>query len=209
MEALGVATDLVHVTPGLPTGHVTIRLTGGQPDYTIHRPAAYDLLLAPERTLHADWICFGTLLSMNGQARDTLRQVIHDNPHARRFYDVNLRRDAWTPELVADLAVSADIVKLNEEEARILGFEHRDNLCITRAERGCTLRIAGQTVEVPGVPVQVADAVGAGDAWAAAFLHGFSAGWPLERTGAFANGVGALVASRQGAIPDWTPDELI
>jgi fructokinase len=60
----------------------------------------------------------------------------------------------------------------------------------------------------PGFPVAVADTVGAGDAFAAAFLHGLQLGWPIERITRFANALGALVASRPGATPAWTPDDV-
>lgn len=208
MKELGLSTAFVTVHRSLPTGHVTIRLKRGQPDYTIHRPAAYDAVQAPPAGVGADWICYGTLLAANMDARSALLKTISDNPEARRFYDVNLRRDSWSPWVVSELLDLADVVKVNEEEARTLKLKSRDNICITRGERGCLLRFGGRTVEVPGVPVQVADAVGAGDAWAAAFLHGFSLGWDLERVGAFANHLGALVASRPGAIPDWDVSEL-
>ena len=59
----------------------------------------------------------------------------------------------------------------------------------------------------PGVPVQVADPVGAGDAFAAAFVHGLAAKWAAERIAAFANRAGAMVAGAQGAIPDVVPTE--
>jgi fructokinase len=74
-------------------------------------------------------------------------------------------------------------------------------VCITRAERGCLAIGPGREVHVPGRPVEVADAVGAGDAFAAALISGFLRRWPLEETAKFANLVGALVASRPGAMP--------
>ena len=55
-----------------------------------------------------------------------------------------------------------------------------------------------------GERVTVADTVGAGDAFAAAFLHGLRERWPTSQIARFANRVGALVASRSGAIPDWS-----
>jgi pfkB family carbohydrate kinase len=48
------------------------------------------------------------------------------------------------------------------------------------------------------------DTVGAGDAFAAAFLHGIINRWPVDKTALFANALGAVVAGRTGAIPDWT-----
>ena len=50
--------------------------------------------------------------------------------------------------------------------------------------------------------------MGSGDAFAAAFLHGYNLGWPVERAARFANALGALVASRAGATPNWTLGEL-
>jgi len=61
---------------------------------------------------------------------------------------------------------------------------------------------------VPGYKVNVVDTVGSGDAFTAAFLHGMGEKWPARQIGDFANRLGALVASRAGAVPAWTPDEL-
>jgi len=66
-----------------------------------------------------------------------------------------------------------------------------------------------ESVEVPPVPVDVVNGLGAGDAFGGALCHGLLAGWPLERVLAFANAAGALVASRLAcadAMP--TPDEV-
>jgi fructokinase len=54
----------------------------------------------------------------------------------------------------------------------------------------------------------VADTVGAGDAFTAAFIHAVSEQKPMGDAARFANAVGALVASRAGAIPDWTLAEV-
>jgi len=55
--------------------------------------------------------------------------------------------------------------------------------------------------------VKVADTVGAGDAFAAAFLQGLSQGWSAHRIGDFANRVGAVVASRPGGVPMWSMED--
>ncbi len=144
------------------------------------------------------------------------------NPTARRFYDINLRPDCWDAALVRRLMRMANAVKLNEDEMRILapaagtiesfcragaqeyGWEAA---CVTKGAAGCGVLVGGEYVEAPGYRVHVADAVGAGDAFAAAFLHGLDDGWPAEQVADFANRVGALVASRPGAIPEWTMSE--
>jgi fructokinase len=120
----------------------------------------------------------------------------------------------------------ATIVKLNHEEveaiARMFGTRYGSleefcrgyadlykwtGVCVTRGSLGCAVLMDGQYLEASGYPVQVVDTVGAGDAFAAAFLHGLGNGWPTPETADFANRVGALVASRRGAIPDWTISE--
>ena len=214
--ALGLATEFIQVAAGQPTGSVSVRLDAeGHPDFTIHRPAAYDCLTLDERQLarlaelRPDWIYFGTLYPMEGHAREVLRSVMDAVPGARRFYDVNLRRGCYTPELVRELLALAAAVKLNDDEAELFpDLGAAPSVAITRGEKGCLVRIGNDRAECPGYPVKVADTVGAGDAFAAAFLHGLAAGWSAARTGDFANRLGALVASRAGAVPAWSPAEL-
>jgi len=53
-----------------------------------------------------------------------------------------------------------------------------------------------KAVEVPPVPVDVMNGLGAGDAFGGALCHGLLAGWDTERVMRFANAAGAIVASR-------------
>jgi len=84
-----------------------------------------------------------------------------------------------------------------------------DAVCVTLGARGCAMLAAGEYVEAGGHPVDVADTVGAGDAFAAAFMHGISSNWPAAQIAEFSNRVGALVASVHGAIPNWTLNEVV
>ena len=61
---------------------------------------------------------------------------------------------------------------------------------------GVLARTTSETVEVPSLPVEVVNGLGAGDGFGGALCHGLLAGWPLRRTIAFANAAGALVAGR-------------
>jgi fructokinase len=121
----------------------------------------------------------------------------------------------------------ASIVKMNDEEvvkiSEMFGYPEQslesfsrycagrfgwEAVCITRGPRGCALLIGEEFIEAPGYAVRIADTVGAGDAFAAAFIHGLSSGWPTRRIADFANRVGALIASRHGALPEWTIAEV-
>jgi len=248
---LGLSTRFVRIVPDRPTGTVTVALdAGGQPRFTIHRPAAYDFPHIREEDLRElldpapDWIYFGTLQQTSAEARALTARLMEAAPAAKRFYDVNLRAGCYTASLVRELIRRATVVKLNEEEVceveQMMGMEQSrereravaeygdrsltvaalmrfceggaerlgwEAACVTRAAAGCLAWLGGQSIEAPGYRVEVADAVGAGDAFAAAFLHGLGAGWPPRRIADFANRLGALVAGRAGAIPEWTLEE--
>ena len=68
-------------------------------------------------------------------------------------------------------------------------------------------RSTGEKVEVPPVPVDVVNGLGAGDAFGGALCHGLLAGWDLEATMRFANAAGAIVASRLSCA-DAMPTEI-
>jgi fructokinase len=89
----------------------------------------------------------------------------------------------------------------------ITGAFGLETVCITRGAEGCALFLNGEYVEAGGFPIQVADAIGAGDAFSAALVHGMNSGWPTRQVAEFANRVGALVASRPGGTPRWSVTE--
>ncbi len=231
----GISTEFVQVLRGRDTGMAEVELdTDGKPRFRIVRPAAYDFVeLTPARLQHItelqpDWIYFGTLYHMSGQALASTLNLLEAVPIARRFYDVNLREGNWRLGLVEQLSAQANVVKLSDSEAEFLdasinageeapSVEHFcrrwsgqygcETLCVTFGERGCAIFKDGVYCEIPGFKVEVVDTVGAGDAFSAAFLHGMEQGWDAHLTGSFANAVGALVASRPGATPEWRVEE--
>jgi fructokinase len=231
---LGLSTEFIRTVPGYHTGIVTVTVDpGGQPSYVIHRPAAYDFAsldaaaFARLASPPPDWIGYGTLYSMHPIARQLLATVIRCFPQARRFYDINLRRDSYTPELVSALLEPAHAVKLNDHEVAVVQqmFQTAETtwesfcrtyaarfgwqaICVTRGAEGCALLLGGQYHEAAGYPVPVVDTVGAGDAFAAALLHGVQSGWPPHQVADFANRLGALVASRRGGTPAWSMSDL-
>ena len=233
MDAMGLPTRYVRREKDHPTGIVTVSLdTSGRPHFTIHRPAAYDFPDLPDGDLgelsscRPDWIYFGTLFQMSPKAKALTLKVIGANPEARRFYDVNLRENCYEAALVNELMSRATAVKLNDQEVDMIqsmfGWSYRsledfcrgaarkfgwEAVCVTRGEEGCVLLVGDKCVAAEGYEVRVADTVGAGDAFAAAFLHGMRCGWSVQEVADFANRVGALVASRPGGTPSWTVGE--
>ena len=235
MAGAGLSTRFIRRVPDHPTGTVTVAMNPlGLPHYTIHRPAAYDFpALHPsdlDTLLHPapDWIYFGTLQQMSAPAHDLTLRLLASAPSAKRFYDINVRTNSFTPELVRPLARHADVLKLNEEEVPALrqigaiqgnsweqfcrdclsAFQ-LDAICITLGPNGCALLLDNEYLESPGFPIEVADTIGAGDAFSAALLHGINAGWTASQIAGFANRVGALVASHPGGTPKWSIDEAM
>lgn len=233
IAGLGLDTELVGISRRWETGTARVRVGADeQAEFTIVRPAAYDdTELSDEQLRHlSDWapwdVYFGTLFASSKSGHATLFRLLDAIPEARRFYDVNLRPGSESPELVGELLGIANVVKLNETElealhgitglpgdpegfcragARRFGWEAA---CVTLGARGCALLVGENYVEAPGCAVKVSDPVGAGDAFAAAFVHGLDGGWSAAEIARCANRLGALVASRPGAIPEWKPSEI-
>ena len=235
MEHAGLSTSFLCRTSDHPTGTVTVSFDPSLgPQYRIHRPAAYDFPALNPADLSAlltpppGWLYFGTLQQMSAPARDLTRRLLDATPAARRFYDVNLRVESYTPELVRTLIQQAHVLKLSHQELPMVKEMYRveatsleqfcravagafelETVCITRGTEGCALLLNGEYVQAPGFPIQLADAIGAGDAFSAALVHAISSGWPARQAADFANRVGALVAGRPGGTPHWTVTEAM
>jgi fructokinase len=233
LKGRGMSTEFVQVLKDKPTGTAEVELDmEGKPTFRIVRPVAYDFVdltdgeLKRIAELQPGWIYLGTLYHMSAQALASTKKLLKAVPHAKRFYDVNLREGHWSLATIEQLSALATVIKLSDSEAESLdasvdasegpghsiedfchrwsGRFHCKTMCVTFGERGCAILKDGKFSQAPGYRVTVADTVGAGDAFSAAFVHGLSQGWDSERIALCANAVGALVASRSGAIPDWT-----
>jgi fructokinase len=226
LAALGVTTEFVQRDLVHPTGVVQVKVDhAGQPTFEIAQNSAWDFLdwTSDWQALaqNADAICFGSLAQRSPVSRDTIRRFLTAmQTKSVRVFDVNLRQAFFSSEVLAESMKVADIVKLNHEELpRIIGLfgvEHRDEItsadslmelhhlkliCVTRGCRG-SLLISGQGLnEHPGYRVQVADAIGAGDAFTAAMVYEYMRGASLPEINETANRAGAWVASHVGAMP--------
>jgi fructokinase len=227
VAALDLDTHLLQTTARFATGTAAVRLgPDGSPEFAIARPAAYDAIELATGELQAlagmavDWFYYGTLFAATSQGRQVLGRMLEALGSASKFYDLNLRPDAESSGLVEALLAHADVVKLNEDElarvsqstglpSDIEDFCHAASeryglqaVAVTMGERGCAMLAHGEFVAAPACPVVVADTVGAGDAFAAAFLHGLCRQWPVGEIADFANRIAAGVAGRHGSLPE-------
>ncbi|MBM3178429.1 MAG: carbohydrate kinase [Bacteroidetes bacterium] len=230
VESLQVGTSMVCQLEPYKTGTVDVFLENGQPDYTIHEKVAFDHIPLPEsaRLLGGDFdvFYFGTLAQRGEVSRAALRQLVRTLSFRHIFYDINLRKQFYTKEIISWSLQQASIFKVNEHEAEVLSMMYFDKILsptefsakisskfevetivITAAEKGCYVYHEGEFFEVPGVSVQVVDAIGAGDSFSAAFLTRYLLTGNVLEAARVANRVGAFVASSRGAIPEY-PFEL-
>ena len=225
LKTQGLSLDLVQQDPIHGTGTVTVEPGASGTKYTFKPDSAWDFLEPQPALLEAmrsaTAVCFGTLAQRCHVSREAIHACLAaTSSDCQIIYDVNLRPPFFEREWIERSLHKARIAKLNDDEVRLLsamlGANRPDNadfahwlmdryrlelVCVTRGASGCVVVSGDEIVDVPGHPVQVDDTVGAGDSFTAAFIQTRLAGWPLRRSAEFANRVGALVASRPGAMP--------
>jgi fructokinase len=222
VHANGMSLHYIQWDDKKPTGTVPVQLDAtGSPNFTILPDVAYDYIeITPDLlalATQADCICFGTLIQRAETSRRTLHALLDAAPQALKILDLNLRKDCYTDQTIADSLARADILKLNETEAEILAriFQLPDTFasfapaavakwnltaCIlTLGAKGVVAaNNKNEFIQLPGHKIKVIDTVGAGDAFTAGFLHSFLEGSPLTYCCAFANALGALVSQTRG-----------
>jgi fructokinase len=225
LTQLGVSAEFVQRDALHPTGSVKVEIDRGQPRFEILQPVAWDFLdwSQPWQLLatEADAVCFGSLAQRSAQSQSTIRSFLRaTRPQAVRVFDVNLRQNFYSRQVLAESMRLATIAKLNHEELpkimhlfeiashgerdsaqRLLSMHDLKLVCITRGDCGSLLISATECSEHAGIKVKVADTVGAGDAFTAAMVHGYLRGSSLGQINETANRVGAWVASQRGAMP--------
>jgi fructokinase len=230
LERLGLGTSCIQQDPTYRTGIVEVEVdTKGQPTFQIAEPVAWDAFewTAGWQTLaqRADAVCFGSLAQRSARSRQTIHSFLKTiRPETTRVFDVNLRQSFYSWQILADSAKQADIIKLNHDElptvVELLGFPFHDEdsaaewlrhtfhvklVCITRGARGSLLVSEYAKDEHPGIPVEVADTVGSGDAFTAALVYHYLRRASLATMNEAANRMGSWVASQTGATP--VPDQ--
>ena len=222
----GLDTKHVQRDAHHPTGTVTIDTSrADHPQYTIHEQVAWDYIQY-DSTLaalmeSASAVCFGSLAQRGEVSRGSIQKALAQTADdCLVVCDVNIRQDWYTPAALDESLRASRLVKLNDAEvpllADVLGLHCNgevefcravqerydvEAVCVTQGHRGCLLVDGDQVVDSPGVKIELVDAVGAGDAFTAAWITARLAGRPAEQQAALANRIGAMVASRAGAMP--------
>jgi fructokinase len=216
-------SDLIQRDNELPTCEVGIELDANQQaTYIIPEPVSWDNIQTDgtltQSAEQAAAIIFGSLACREETTRDTLLNLL-DETKALKIFDVNLRAPHYTLSTIETLTAKADVVKMNEDEAKLLiggsnadmkdlitefrSKYHSKTICVTRGEHGAIVWHDHEFYESPGCPVQVADTVGAGDSFLATFIAGLLKNEPMQQLIDKACTVGGFVASQRGANPPY------
>jgi len=234
LNDVGVGTSYVQHDDRYETGITNVLLDSeGQPGFTIKEPVAWDFLQwTPdweELSSRADVVCYGSLAQRTPTSAETIERFLRNTPEdALRICDANLREPFYNPETLRRSFQFADILKLNEQElfqvSSSFGFGNSDEIeiakrllnefdleliCVTKGARGSLLISDRKIVEHAGINVDVADAVGAGDAFTACVAHYYVQGRPLEEISESANRIAAWVATQVGATPFVSNAQLV
>jgi len=224
--------DYVQVDEGHPTGQVLVSFEGNAPRFEIVVDTAWDLLQFTEHerelALACNAVSFGSMSQRHPAAHAATQAFLAEATEALKIFDVNLRMDLFTTEILEEGCRVANLVKLNDEEidtvAQLLGLPEGDArtraqdmqskydldaVIFTRGQRGtaaCTADgwLEGEPASFP--PAENADSVGAGDACTAALLTARLLGRDWQATLDLANRHGAFVANQPGATPLLPPD---
>ena len=209
----------------LPTGTVIVSVSqDGQPAYEIVEDVAWDATeVSPAAELlvkDADVVCWGTLGQRSCRSQSAHRQLFDFLPkHCLKVFDINIREPYYDPDVIVHGLTLANVLKLNDDEVTVLrtciegASDDRDYLrnlrrefeietiVLTLGQHGCRIFSNDIDFKEPAVCVEVANTVGAGDAFTAAFVMQLLAGADLKTCAKRANEVGAFVASQDSGMP--------
>lgn len=230
LKNIQLPTELIQTDHQYATGEVMATVTeNDEVVYDIKLNASWDFIeFKPEYRLlakEANAFVFGSLSARNETTRNTLLQILETA--AFKVFDVNLRAPHYSKEILELLLSKTDLLKLNENELLLLGewfhqagaAEHETakfllenfsikEILITKGAEGASYYTANNYFTGNAYPVTVADTVGAGDSFLAAFLYKKLTGSAIPDALDYALGMGAFIAGKNGACPLYTNYDL-
>ena len=224
--------DLLPRVP-YPTGTVQVQLDEqGIPTYDIKENVAWDNIPfdddIAEIARNCRAVCFGSLAQRNVVSRETIQKFLDATPaDCLKIFDINLRQQFYTQEILRESFQRCNILKINDEELvligrmfgypgldienkcwLILGKYNLDMLVLTCGTNGSYVFTPGHVSFQETPKVKVADTVGAGDSFTGSFVGSILNGKSVPEAHRTAVQISAYVCTQNGAMPTY-PDELM
>lgn len=209
-----------------PTGTVQVTLDDeGIPTYDIKENVAWDNIPFNDEVKaiaeNTRAVCWGSLAQRNVVSRDSIYKFLDSTPKdCMKIFDINLRQNFYTKEVLRESFRKCNVLKINDEELIIIsrmfgypGIDLQDKCWILLAKYNLKMLILtcgtnGSYVFTPGTvsfqetpKVPVADTVGAGDSFTAAFCSSVLKGKSIPEAHRLAVEVSAYVCTQSGAMP--------
>lgn len=229
----GVNLDHLITRVAYPTGTVQVTLSGdGIPAYEICENVAWDNIPWSEeleKLAHrAKAVCFGSLAQRSAESRNTILRFLGTmDADTERIYDINLRQNFYSLEVIEESLRRATILKLNDEEIEVVKallqiqgtpeevcrqiiarYETVKMVIFTCGAIGSYVFTADETSYVETPKVKVADTVGAGDSFTATFVAQYLKGKTIKDAHRIAVQASAFVCTQNGAMPVF-PKEIL
>lgn len=225
-----IPTDNCQIDHSYETGKVIATvLPGNEMSYSIHSPVAWDYITSDATfdvmVSQADAFVFGSLVTRNETSRETLYQLIEKAKF--NVFDINLRQPFYSPEIIEYLLGKCNLLKMNEseleliitwfnretldEEASVRFLQQKfniDEVIVTKGGEGASYYTKDTSYSFPAFKVNVKDTCGSGDSFLAAFLAKKFENESPEIGMIYATGLGAFVASHEGACPAYDISKL-
>ena len=196
--------------------------------YDIVFPSAWDFIgwndEFTELVKNSKFFVYGSLTSRSKASRDTLERLLEIAKI--KVLDINLRPPHFNRRQVAYLLKKSDILKMNIAELELItgwfskftSIEDRikliqdrfkiNTVIVTMGGDGAIVNDQGNVYRHPGFKVIVADTIGSGDSFLAGFLHQLLNGAVVKEALDFASAVGAFIATKPGACPEYDSKEI-
>ncbi|QXP52045.1 carbohydrate kinase [Cellulophaga sp. HaHa_2_1] len=227
----GINGNGLQVDDTLKTGTVKVVLNSkGSASYDIMFPRAWDQIelssTAQKTVKDSDAFIYGSLVARNEKSKETLYELLKIASY--KIFDVNLREPYYTKEILEYLMHRADFVKFNDDEiyeisemlgSKSISLEHTiqfmaestntDTICVTKGKHGAVLYIKGVFYHNSGYHIEVVDTVGAGDSFLAGLVDKLLKKENPQEAIDFACAIGAIVASKAGANPEISQEEVM
>lgn len=221
MEEAGIGTEYVTLSL-LPTGRADVVISGSEADYVFNSPCAWDDIRIPHSLPESvDVFYWGTLALRSEKSRETFRSISSSINARIMYFDVNIRKNFYSEDVIREGLERCNILKVNENELPLIlslsGEEDIPSLrkrysidivILTEGEKGSTV-YDESAVHIPAVRTEVVDTVGAGDSYSACFLYNYIESGDAETAARKASVLSSFVCSKRGGMPDYDIAEVL